>query len=465
MLKSQPPQNTGKIRSFRTLNMSTIVLSSVFFVIFLVCFVLFFEGESPQITFSLPSDNIGKQQNLAIEVADKRSGLRKIEVLARQGEKQKELLSKEYPRNGYWGKIGQAEDKLEVLFSAPDLGFKDGDVDITIIARDYSQRGFFAGNKTVLEKKYKLDTLPPKITLIHNEQYVSPGGCGIALYKVSETGGAHGVVINGHLNPGHPVSSDKEDTFIAYFAVPYDAKRLEQSVIQASDAAGNKATVPISPVFQPVRFKSDKINISESFLASKIPEFEQYYPGMKGDTLEKYIYVNQNIRVENNAKISEVCSKSDDKQMWTGAFFRMLGSSKAGYADHRTYMYNGKEIDQQTHLGMDIASLEHSEVKAANAGKVVFADYLGIYGNMVILDHGQGVFSLYSHLSQINATVGAMVDKLGVIGLTGTTGMAGGDHLHFSMLVNGVFVTPIEWWDPHWIKVTIDDPLKSIKGK
>jgi len=47
--------------------------------------------------------------------------------------------------------------------------------------------------------------------------------------------------------------------------------------------------------------------------------------------------------------------------------------------------------------------------------------------------------------------------------LTGTTGMAGGDHLHFSMLVNGVFVTPIEWWDQHWIDVTIEDPLTESR--
>lgn len=440
-------------------------MSTVLFLLFCVVFVLFFEGESPKITFSLPSDNIGKQQMLHITVADAKSGLRKIEVSARQGEKQKELAAKEYPRKGYFGKIGQSEDTIDAQFNAQELGFKDGAVDLTIIARDYSLRGFFRGNKTVFEKKYTLDTIPPKVTLLHNEQYVSPGGAGIVIYKLSEPGGKHGIVVNGHFNPGFPVSAERENTYIAYFAVPFDAKRLEQSVIQAEDLAGNKATVPFSPVFKPVQYKADKINISEGFLNSKIPEFEQYYPNLKGDSLEKYIYINQTLRLENNNKIAEACSKPDASQMWSGAFFRMLGSSKAGYADHRTYFYNGKAIDEQTHLGMDIASLEHSEVKAANAGKVVFADYLGIYGNMVILDHGQGVFSLYSHMSQINVTLGAAVEKLGVLGLTGTTGMAGGDHLHFSMLINGIFVTPIEWWDPHWIKVTIDDPLKNTKFK
>ena len=48
-----------------------------------------------------------------------------------------------------------------------------------------------------------------------------------------------------------------------------------------------------------------------------------------------------------------------------------------------------------------------------------------------------------------------MVEKGGEIGLTGATGMAGGDHLHFSVLVNGIFVNPLEWWDEHWLKVNI----------
>ena len=141
----------------------------------------------------------------------------------------------------------------------------------------------------------------------------------------------------------------------------------------------------------------------------------------------------------------------------------MAGSSRAGFADHRTYFYKGEAIDKQVHLGMDIASTRRADVKAANRGKVAFADYLGIYGNMVMVDHGQGVFSLYSHLSQINVAPGDDVERSAVLGLTGTSGMAGGDHLHFSMLVNGIFVTPKEWWDQHWVEVTIEEPITDSK--
>ena len=176
---------------------------------------------------------------------------------------------------------------------------------------------------------------------------------------------------------------------------------------------------------------------------------------MKGTMLEKYLYVNNQVRQSNAQAIAKACAATDSQQLWTDRFFRMPGSGRAGYADQRTYLYNGTAIDTQTHLGVDIASTERAEIRAANRGKVVFADYLGIYGNMILIDHGQGIASLYSHLSSIETKVGALVEKNQPIARSGATGMAGGDHLHFSMLVHGIFVTPIEWWDQHWIDVNI----------
>jgi murein DD-endopeptidase MepM/ murein hydrolase activator NlpD len=184
---------------------------------------------------------------------------------------------------------------------------------------------------------------------------------------------------------------------------------------------------------------------------------------MAGTMVDKYLFTNNEIRIKNNNMISELCGAPHHQRLWEGKFYRMPGSSRAGFADHRTYYYGDKPIDRQVHLGIDLASTRNAEVKAAEGGIVIFADYLGIYGNMVMIDHGQGVFSLYSHLSQIDVVPNDQVDRGSVIGLTGTTGMAGGDHLHFSMLVNGIFVTPKEWWDQNWIDVTIEDPLTESR--
>jgi murein DD-endopeptidase MepM/ murein hydrolase activator NlpD len=130
-------------------------------------------------------------------------------------------------------------------------------------------------------------------------------------------------------------------------------------------------------------------------------------------------------------------------------------SRRAGFAEYRTYYYGGQEVDHQVHLGIDLASTSMVPIKAANSGVVAYAAYLGIYGEMVIIDHGLGLFSLYSHLSQIDVTVGDAVTKETVIGLSGKSGMAGGDHLHFSVLVNGIFVDPLEWWDKPWLELNI----------
>jgi len=98
-------------------------------------------------------------------------------------------------------------------------------------------------------------------------------------------------------------------------------------------------------------------------------------------------------------------------------------------------------------------------VLAANDGKVLHASWLGIYGNCLILDHGMGVASLYGHLSSIDVKVGDSVTKGQTLGRSGMTGLAGGDHLHFTMLVSGHPVNPVDWWDPHWIRDRIERKL------
>jgi murein DD-endopeptidase MepM/ murein hydrolase activator NlpD len=118
-------------------------------------------------------------------------------------------------------------------------------------------------------------------------------------------------------------------------------------------------------------------------------------------------------------------------------------------------------VDHQTHLGFDLASYAGTPIIAANRGKVLFADELGIYGNCVILDHGMGVQSLYAHLSSIGVKVGDMVEKAQELGKSGMTGLAAGDHLHFTMLVNGHMVNPVEWWDSHWIEDRILRKLRA----
>lgn len=426
-------------------------------------FILFFEGEKPVINLQQSSAFVGSNGKIEYTIIDRKSGIHTINVWGIQGDVKKLLHAVSNPRTKYTGVVGPQEDTRTITFDVKKEGFTDGPMSIMIEATDFSLRGWLRGNTVTATKVVTVDTIPPRIEILHSEKYIAPGGTGIAIYRLSDQDGRHGIEMNGIFNPGFPLGNGRNDTYISFFALPFDTKNIESLNVSAEDPAGNNTIVPFTAVYQQADQKRDSITISDGFLEKKIPEFQQYYPEMQGDFIDKYLFSNSAIRDQNNEKIAELCKKPHSERLWQGSFDRMPGSSRAGFADHRTYHYQGKAIDKQVHLGMDIASTQRADVRAANRGIVTFADYLGIYGNMVLVDHGQGVFSLYSHLSQMNVAPGDIVDQKTVLGLTGTTGMAGGDHLHFSMLVHGVFVTPKEWWDQHWVTVTIEDPIAASK--
>jgi murein DD-endopeptidase MepM/ murein hydrolase activator NlpD len=195
-----------------------------------------------------------------------------------------------------------------------------------------------------------------------------------------------------------------------------------------------------------------------------MPYFLDRDPSLKGDLLDVFLKVNRDLRKANGERVKALCSNSESRPLWDGPFLRLPNSkTMAGFADHRVYTYQGKEIDRQVHLGVDLASVAMSPVMAANRGKVIFAGELGIYGNTVLLDHGCGLFSMYSHLSRIDVQSGTMLQKGDILGRTGSTGLAGGDHLHFSMLVRGFFVHPKEWWDPRWVEDHVTARLDLLR--
>lgn len=425
-------------------------------------FITYFEGEKPLIATPNFPEYIGNNTPFTLTASDNKSGLRSVKIAAIQNGKEKIIFSKEFPRQGKNGVIGTNQEKINIVLNAKALHLKEGKAVLRVDVADYSFRGLLKGNRTTLSHDITIDTKPPRVAIIHSEKYIKPGGAGIVIYRVDDQI-KHGVLLNDNYFPGFPLTDGSDKKYIAYIALPYTASGITKSVIIAEDGAGNRTIKPFAPVMQKAKQKKDRINVGDGFLSRKIPEFEEHYPEMKGTLVQKYLYANRTVRKLNNQKIHDLCMSPEPTRLWSGKFIRMAGSSKAGFADHRTYYYKGDAIDKQVHLGMDIASTPHVPIKAAGTGKVVFADYHGIYGNMVMLDHGQGVFSLYSHLSQINVAIGDRLRKGDILGNSGKSGMAGGDHLHFSMLVNGIFVTPKEWWDQHWIEVTIEGPLADAK--
>jgi murein DD-endopeptidase MepM/ murein hydrolase activator NlpD len=423
------------------------------------------EGEKPVIATEIPSF-LNTGQEFILTLSDARSGIRKAWVAIAQNGKETVLLDDSYPLKGSSDTVPVHTLSVPVKMDIKKLGITDGKAIFRVIVRDNSWRSWFHGNKTEIEKEVLIDTRPPEIVVLNRVCYLNQGGAGLVIYRLSEPCLVSGVMAGDQFYPGQAGYFRDPGIYLAFIALNHHQGPGTELFIKAIDQAGNATRSGFMHHIKRKIFKKDTISLSDSFLNQKMPEFDvEVPPDSQKPMLARFIMVNKELRESNYQKISSAVAASDSKFYWEGNFLRLPNSApRAGFADHRTYLYEGKEVDQQDHLGVDLASLQHSPVPAANSGRVVFTDFLGIYGKTILLDHGFGLFSMYSHLSSFNVSVGQMVSKNDILGNTGSTGMAAGDHLHFSMLVRNTFVNPIEWWDEGWIKNNITDKIKEVQS-
>jgi murein DD-endopeptidase MepM/ murein hydrolase activator NlpD len=427
--------------------------------------VMRLEGEMPVFQIESPIRAVGMSYTLKGYASDQKSGLRRVWIAVLQQGKERILLDQAFPSRGFLGRGVVKKQLVSLDINVNALGLSDGEALLRAAVWDYSYRGWWAGNRTYVEHKTLIDTRPPTINVLTRAHNLNQGGAGLAIYRISEPGTVHGVQVADTFFPGRTGFFRNPNLCMAFFAIPYDKGPESEIYLRATDPAGNRGRSGFSSHINPRDFKQDTIIISDAFLRRKIPEFEPALniANPSASLIDKFIAVNQDIRQASHKTLKNACKKSDAKQYWEGPFLRLPRSArKAGFADHRTYQYNNRTVDQQIHLGIDLAATARSPVPAANNGRVAFAEYLGIYGNTVLLDHGFGLFSMYGHLGRIEVARDQMVSKGDVIGFTGTTGLAGGDHLHYAMIVGHTYVNPVEWWDPNWIRHNVTDKVKGI---
>ena len=133
---------------------------------------------------------------------------------------------------------------------------------------------------------------------------------------------------------------------------------------------------------------------------------------------------------------------------WTGPFRMPLDGQiqvTSPFASRRCYNCAAGSTPTSYHGGMDMRATEGTPVHAPEAGVVVYAGPFAVRGNVVIIDHGMGVFSLLAHNSRVASTVGQTVAKGDVVSLSGNTGLSNGPHLHWEVHVSGPSVDPMEW--------------------
>ena len=413
-------------------------------------------GAAPDITLKPAVQAIGKRTPVQIEVAERSRGLSHVKVDFVQGDRTQGLADKSYPVPPVWKPWGAKteRDVMTVDVGRDTLtGLRAGTAVIRVTA-DRVGTWLRSPEPVVRELTLPVRLAPPPVQLLSTQTYVAQGGSEVVVYRVGESSVRDGVQSGKWWFPGFPLpGGGKQDRF-ALFAVPYDLPEPKVRLI-ADDGAGNLAEVGFVDKFFPKAFKADRIELSDAFLEKVVPEILSQSPEIQdqGKLLENYLEINRTLRTKDAELIREMAARSQPSFLWTKPFYTVPnGKVMAGFADRRTYFYQGKEVDKQDHLGFDLAMTAHAPVPAANRGTVVQAKFFGIYGNCIVLDHGYGLMTLYGHLASIAVKEGQKVERGDVLGTTGQTGLAGGDHLHFTTLLQGIPVNPVEWWDSHWIQ-------------
>lgn len=414
-----------------------------------------FEWHKPQIKITPDSDIIGLGA-LVIEASDRGSGLKAFSASLSSAGTEFPLISEQYPEP-------VMQKNFTVALSSKLTGLKEGPAVLRVSARDRSLWSFFRGNETSLQKNVTIDITPPTLEIIADDRYVNFGGVGAIVYRPSADTVSTGVKIGSYVFPGYKGQiKDHPDYFLAFFAHPYNVAEDQRATLVASDKAGNTREMRLVYELKNVKYKKSTLPISDEFIAAKVAPLLNDVGARQGSPKDIFIKVNRDLRKENDEKIRSITMKQTPSMLWKGAFSQLSNSKvEANFADARTYTYKDAVIDNAYHLGYDLSVTKHYAAEAANSGVVAFIGDLGIYGNTVIIDHGMGLFTLYSHLSSIDIKAGEPVKQGQPLGKTGETGLAAGDHLHFGVYLHGVPILPVEWWDEKWIRDNIQPKIEG----
>jgi len=302
------------------------------------------------------------------------------------------------------------------------------------------------------EREVTVVTRPPIVSVDSDQHYLYLGMADLATFNVSGTWTEAGVRVGDQTFRAWPMPGGKPG-FFSLFAFAWDMPSNTVPLVYASNGAGNDVTSPIIfqfPKKEQPKYTVHDFQVNDRFIQKVVGELD---PNGSGDPVTRFVKINSEMRRANNKVLSDLRFKTADRFLWSQPFMRQSHSqAESSFADTRNYIYKGNKIDQQVHLGYDLAVTQHVGVEASNDGRVVYAAPLGIYGNCIVVDDGYGLQTIYGHLSQIDVHEGDMVKRGQVMGTSGQTGMAGGDHIHFGMQLDGVQIDPKEWWDSHWIK-------------
>lgn len=418
---------------------------------------------APLVAIHQPGRTLGTTGTLEVTIDIPGGSPERVDITLQQGSRQFALFSLDSPSEAAVTQAGPTGIRIVRPIgrrAIPDL--EAGAARLVVTA---TRTGFLGlrRKETTATRDLQVILTPPRISPVSTHHFVAHGGAEFVIYRVVPPEARSGVRVDNLFYPGYPatavhVATDDPTLKAAFFALRWDQEPTTPVELYACDEAGNETSVPLDHRVIARTFARSRVTLTDPFLRRVVPDIVSHVPEIQAradglSTIDAFLLINRQLRERNSAALAELAMRTAPAMLWTGPFVQLPQSKvEAGFADHRTYYYEDREVDQQVHLGFDLAVTAQSPVLAANAGRVLLADYLGIYGTCVVIDHGLGVQSLYGHLSSLAVSAGDEVAKGQTIGRTGMTGLAGGDHLHFTMLVGGQPVSPLEWWDPHWVQ-------------
>jgi len=438
--------------AFKTLGLGVVLLAV------LVGLVATFRvGAVPAIDIEPSLPAIGARTPLVVSVHAPGRGLGDVRVELVQDEETHLVAERHHRPRPPWSFAGPGSESDEIRTEVGRQtieGLREGKARIRVTV---SRAGTWLlhPDPVVAERVLPVRLVPPALSVLSSQHYVAQGGSGVVVYRVGSTAVRDGVQVGSWFFPGAPLPGFGKDDHFALFGIPWDESDDSRIRLVAEDDVGNRSEATFVDRFFPRPPSRDRITLDDAFMSRVVPEILRQTPDLtdKGDLLENYLEVNRDLRKENAEALVQLGKKSTPRFLWSEPFLPFPNAKvMSSFADQRTYFYGGREVDRQVHLGFDLASIARSPVPAANRGIVRMARYFGIYGNAVVLDHGYGLMTLYAHMSELDVSEGDEVERGQVLGRTGATGLAGGDHLHFTTLVDGLPVNPTEWWDAAWIR-------------
>jgi murein DD-endopeptidase MepM/ murein hydrolase activator NlpD len=423
-----------------------IVVILVAFVLPLLLLVSF--SSTPVVDWPSTVGAVGQSTPIPIHVHDPH-GIREVKLLIEQdGVRYPAADILEPARHIFW--LHDVSDQTLTLVAGtktiPQL--KDGKA--KLIAEVTSND--FRGSVTRVEVGINVATEPPSLSVDSDQHYLYLGMADLVRFNVSGYWTEAGVRVGNETFRAWPMPGGKPGEF-SLFAFAWNMPLSTVPVVYATNPAGNTATgqmVYEFPKKEQPNYRTRDLQVDDKFMQKVITELD---PNGSGDPVTRFVKINSEMRRANNETLFNLRTKTADHFLWSQPFLQQHNSKvEANFADVRNYIYQGKKIDQQVHLGYDLSITQHVGVEASNDGHVIYAAPLGIYGNCIVVDHGYGLQSIYGHLSEIDVHEGDVVKRGQIMGKSGMTGMAGGDHIHFGMQLDGVQIDPKEWWDAHWIK-------------